>query len=102
MCDEIVHALDVAGQIENGCCGCSYSSGPLPEDLISSCPVPVSIVWGAGDPWEKVAWGRELGKLPNVQKFTELAGVGHCPQDESPHKVNPLIKEFVQGCEAKA
>jgi pimeloyl-ACP methyl ester carboxylesterase len=29
----------------------SYSGGPLPEELMLKCPVPVSVVWGAKDPW---------------------------------------------------
>lgn len=67
----------------------------MPEDLIAKCTVPLDILWGAKDPWELVAWGRELAKDGRVQKYTELPGVGHCPQDEAPHLVNPLIKDFV-------
>jgi len=75
---------------------CSYSSGPLPEDLIAGCPVPVSMIWGQQDPWEKVEWGRELGRAASVVEFIELPGVGHCPQDEAPQQVNPLIRAFVE------
>lgn len=74
---------------------CSYSSGPLPEELIPACPVPVGILWGAEDPWEKVEWGRDLAKNETVVDYVELEGVGHCPQDESPQRVNPEIKRFV-------
>lgn len=63
--------------------------------MIPKCPVPLDILWGAADPWELVAWGRVLADDPNVQKYTELPGVGHCPQDEAPAVVNPLIKDFV-------
>jgi pimeloyl-ACP methyl ester carboxylesterase len=63
--------------------------------LIPKCPVPLDILWGDADPWELVAWGRELASDANVQKYTELPGVGHCPQDEAPDVVNPLIKDFV-------
>ena len=40
-----------------------------------------------------------MAKLPPSlppQEFVSLPGVGHCPQDEAPHLVNPLILEFVQ------
>jgi len=29
----------------------SYSGGPLPEDLLPQCNVPVRILWGQNDPW---------------------------------------------------
>jgi hypothetical protein len=40
----------------------SYSGGPLPEQLLAATPpsVPVSILWGADDPWEDMAEGRRL------------------------------------------
>eukprot|EP00199_Chlamydomonas_sp_CCMP681_P001899 CAMPEP_0119102830 /NCGR_PEP_ID=MMETSP1180-20130426/1445_1 /TAXON_ID=3052 ORGANISM="Chlamydomonas cf sp, Strain CCMP681" /NCGR_SAMPLE_ID=MMETSP1180 /ASSEMBLY_ACC=CAM_ASM_000741 /LENGTH=370 /DNA_ID=CAMNT_0007087191 /DNA_START=6 /DNA_END=1118 /DNA_ORIENTATION=+ len=74
----------------------SYSSGPLPEDLIAASPCPVSIIWGESDPWEDVVLGRKLfASLPPVCEFITLPGVGHCPQDEAPNLVNPLITAFV-------
>lgn len=74
----------------------SYSGGPLPEELLANSPVPVSVVWGEKDPWEKVEWGREFAKYATVEEFVSLPGVGHCPQDEAPHLVNPLILQWVQ------
>lgn len=78
----------------------SYSEGPLPEgqltELAAVGGVPVSVVWGGADPWEKVEWGREFVKYPAVEEFIELPGVGHCPQDEAPHLVNPLVRAFVE------
>ncbi|KAI3430275.1 hypothetical protein D9Q98_004871 [Chlorella vulgaris] len=74
----------------------SYSSGPLPEEQLKAVGVPVSVIWGEEDPWEKIEWGREFAKYPSVQEFVSLPGVGHCPQDEAPHLVNPLIQDFVK------
>ena len=78
----------------------SYSSGPLAEGLLPACEaagVPVSVLWGAADPWEPVAAARALyaPPAPAVEEFVELPGVGHCPQDEAPGVVNPLIAAFV-------
>eukprot|EP00879_Flechtneria_rotunda_P028385 GHRR01030491.1.p1 GENE.GHRR01030491.1~~GHRR01030491.1.p1 ORF type:complete len:207 (+),score=68.22 GHRR01030491.1:354-974(+) len=76
----------------------SYSAGPLPERLLAGVPegIPVSILWGADDPWEDIKEGRRLfAHHPCVTEFVELPGVGHCPQDEAPEKVNPLIERFV-------
>ncbi|CAG9464986.1 unnamed protein product [Pedinophyceae sp. YPF-701] len=73
----------------------SYSGGPLPEDLLREVPVPTVVVWGDKDPWEKVEWGREFEAYPTVKEYIELPGVGHCPQDERPDLVNPVLLDFV-------
>jgi pimeloyl-ACP methyl ester carboxylesterase len=72
-----------------------YSQGPLPEDLLPQLTCPVLMIWGTEDPWEPVEMGRELAQLPAVQKFVPLEGVGHCPQDEAPELVNPLLRDWV-------
>lgn len=73
----------------------SYSQGPLPEDLLPQLPCPAMILWGTADPWEPVDLGRELANYPQVLKFIPLEGVGHCPQDEAPHLVNPLLQDWI-------
>ncbi|WP_225889326.1 alpha/beta fold hydrolase [Halomicronema hongdechloris] len=72
-----------------------YSQGPLAEDLLPQVQCPVLILWGEADPWEPVALGRELGRYEAVEAFIPLPGVGHCPQDEAPELVNPLLQEWV-------
>ena len=47
------------------------------------------------DPWELVEWGRDFQKFDCVEDFISLPGVGHCPMDEAPELVNPLLQEFV-------
>jgi pimeloyl-ACP methyl ester carboxylesterase len=77
----------------------SYSTGPLPEAQLTRLSLtncPVRILWGEDDPWEKVEWGRGFRKYPCVEDFIALPGVGHCPHDEAPDLVNPLIEEFVR------
>lgn len=73
----------------------SYSSGPLPEALLAACPVPLGLLWGAADPWERVEWGRALAAATPDAQYVELPGVGHCPMDEAPDTVNPLVRKFV-------
>jgi pimeloyl-ACP methyl ester carboxylesterase len=73
----------------------AYSSGPLPEDLLPILSCPVIILWGTADPWEPINLGRELANFPQVQKFISLAGVGHCPQDEAPELVNPILLDWI-------
>ncbi|MCP2728178.1 alpha/beta fold hydrolase [Limnofasciculus baicalensis] len=73
-----------------------YSGGPLAEDLLPRLSCPAIILWGTEDPWEPIELGRELGKFPTVAKFIPLEGLGHCPQDEAPEIVNPILQELIE------
>ena len=73
----------------------SYSSGPLPEDLLPIVPCPVIILWGTADPWEDINLGQELAVFPTVKKFISLEGIGHCPQDEAPDLVNGILLDWI-------
>ena len=62
---------------------------------------PVQIAWGDKDPWEPIEVGKKtFGSLSNVEKFITLPNVGHCPMDEAPDLVNPLIRQFVESGQA--
>jgi len=75
----------------------AYSQGPLPEDLLQVLPCPAIILWGEADPWEPIALGRQFANYACVQQFIALPGVGHCPQDEAPELVNPILLDWIQG-----
>jgi pimeloyl-ACP methyl ester carboxylesterase len=72
-----------------------YSWGPLPEDLLPQLSCPAIAIWGAADPWEPIALGRELMNVSTVDEFVELPDVGHCPQDEAPELVNPVLVDWI-------
>ncbi len=73
----------------------AYSQGPLPEDLLPILPCKAIILWGTDDPWEPIALAKEFVKYPQVEKFIPLEGVGHCPQDEAPELVNPILQQWI-------
>jgi pimeloyl-ACP methyl ester carboxylesterase len=73
----------------------AYSQGPLPEDLLEALPCPALILWGEVDPWEPIDLGRKLAEFPAVQQFIALPGAGHCPQDEVPDQVNPILQQWI-------
>lgn len=84
----------------------SYSAGPTPEELLAAVDVPVSFVWGARDPWEKVEWGRALAERfdaargeGTVVAFDEVPDGGHCVMDQRPEAVNPRIADFLRTLE---
>ncbi|KAL2456942.1 alpha/beta-hydrolase superfamily protein [Forsythia ovata] len=72
-----------------------YSGGPLPEELLPQVKCPVLVAWGDKDPWEPLELGRAYAEFESVEDFIVLPNVGHCPQDEAPHLVNPLVMSFV-------
>ncbi|KAK5838093.1 hypothetical protein V6Z11_A03G206900 [Gossypium hirsutum] len=72
-----------------------YSGGPLPKELLPQVECPVLIAWGDKDPWESIELGRAYEDFDTVEDFVVLTNVGHCPQDEAPHLVNPLVESFV-------
>lgn len=72
-----------------------YSQGPLPEDLLAVLPCPAILLWGEEDPWEPIALGKELANFPQVQQFIPLENAGHCPQDEAPELVNPILQAWI-------
>ncbi|CAN6476671.1 unnamed protein product [Victoria cruziana] len=72
-----------------------YSGGPLPEELLGQVQCPVLIGWGDKDPWEPIKLGKAYADFKAVEDFAILPNVGHCPQDEAPDLVNPLIASFV-------
>ncbi len=73
----------------------AYSQGPLPEDLLPRLGCPAIVLWGTADPWEPIVLGREFAGYPAVERFIELAGLGHCPQDEAPEIVNPILQDWI-------
>ncbi|MGQ9865076.1 MAG: alpha/beta fold hydrolase [Pseudanabaenaceae cyanobacterium] len=73
-----------------------YSGGPTPEDLLAQLPCGAVILWGDRDPWEPIALGRALQEFACVEAFIPLPGVGHCPQDEAPDLVNPLLLQYLR------
>lgn len=72
-----------------------YSQGPIPEDLLPQLSCPTLILWGNQDPWEPIEQARAYGDYPAVEAFVELDGLGHCPQDEAPEVVNPILAQWI-------
>lgn len=53
---------------------------------------PVHLIWGEADPWEPVSEARAwAGRFRCIRSLQILPGVGHCPHDEAPELVNPLL-----------
>lgn len=77
----------------------SYSAGPLPEQQLQqiskATAVPVWVSYGTADPWTPGERVERLKDLDAVERVIAFNGVGHCPHDEAPELVNPLLLEFM-------
>ena len=63
----------------------------LATDLLAQLKTPVSMLCGELDPWEPLEEARQWQRYACVQNFQVLSGLGHCPHDEAPETVNPLL-----------
>jgi pimeloyl-ACP methyl ester carboxylesterase len=72
-----------------------YSQGPLPQDLLAALPCQAIVLWGSEDPWEPIAMGETFQQFEAVREFIPLPGLGHCPQDEAPEVVNPILQAWL-------
>lgn len=97
--DELVHLLLAPakdrGAVDVFVAFTAYSQGPLPEDLLPVLPCPALILWGEEDPWENIKLAKKFAGFKKVEKFITLPGIGHCPQDEAPELVNPILQEWI-------
>ena len=77
----------------------SYSAGPLPEQQLQDSALSttrVEVCFGEKDPWTPLTRVKALTRFDSVRRVTAIPGVGHCPHDEAPELVNPLVTDFVR------
>jgi pimeloyl-ACP methyl ester carboxylesterase len=69
----------------------------LAPQLLAELNLPVRMLWGEADPWEPVAEARRwAATYPCVRDLTVLPGLGHCPHDEAPERVNPILVAWLR------
>ncbi len=68
----------------------------LAPDLLAELTLPVRMIWGGADPWEDPDEARRwAASYPCIRELVVLEGLGHCPHDEGPELVNPLLIEWI-------
>ncbi|MEM0979599.1 MAG: alpha/beta fold hydrolase, partial [Cyanobacteria bacterium P01_H01_bin.58] len=76
--------------------------GPKPTELLPKIHQPLLVLWGENDPWTPIKGAdvyRNLSTQPGAQPavtFHAIPETGHCPHDERPEVVNPLIIDWLQ------
>ena len=69
----------------------------LAPDLLKNFKNPVHLIWGEKDPWEPVNEAQKWFKTFDCIKSLEIIeNAGHCPHDEMPEKVNPILEKIIQ------
>ncbi|MBW4695776.1 MAG: alpha/beta fold hydrolase [Lyngbya sp. HA4199-MV5] len=72
--------------------------GPSPAELLPRVSQPLMVLWGAADPWTPIAGAsiyQEFAKTHPLT-FVSIPDTGHCPHDDRPEVVNPLILKWLQ------
>ena len=69
----------------------------LAPDLLKHSKNSVHLIWGEKDPWEPVKEAQKwFENFECIQSLEVIPNAGHCPHDEMPEKVNPIIKKIIQ------
>ena len=70
-------------------------AGPGPSELLPQISQPLLVLWGDADPWTPISGSTIYQDLAKTKEsrvtFNPIEGAGHCPHDECPDRVNPLI-----------
>ncbi len=69
----------------------------LAPDLLKHLNKPVHLIWGEKDPWEPVKVAQKwFETFKCIKSLDIIHDAGHCPHDEMPEKVNPILEKIIQ------
>ena len=69
----------------------------LAPDLLKQMDTQIHLIWGEKDPWEPVKEAQKwLEDFECIKSLDIIPGAGHCPHDEMPEKVNPILIKIIQ------
>ena len=69
----------------------------LAPQLMENINTPIDLIWGECDPWEKLEEAqRWLDTFDSIRSLQVIPKTGHCPHDEDPDSVNPLLIKIIQ------
>ena len=69
----------------------------LAPDLMKNMKNPVYLIWGEKDPWEPIKEAKNwLKNFECIKSLDIIPNAGHCPHDEMPEKVNPILNRIIQ------
>jgi len=69
----------------------------LAPDLMKNINIPVHMIWGEDDPWESVIEAKKwFHSISCIKSLKIISKAGHCPHDEAPDQVNPVLQRLIQ------
>tara|TARA_Y100001968_G_C19326242_1_gene701895 strand:- start:48 stop:947 length:900 start_codon:yes stop_codon:yes gene_type:complete len=69
----------------------------LAPDLLQKLKIPTYLIWGEKDPWEPLNDAQKWVKnYKCIKSLDIIQDAGHCPHDEMPEKVNPILIKIIQ------
>ena len=69
----------------------------LAPNLLKEMNTSVHLIWGEKDPWEPVKEAQKWFKtFECIKSLDVISYAGHCPHDEMPEKVNPILIKIIQ------
>ena len=69
----------------------------LAPDLMRNLNIPVNMIWGEDDPWESVIEAKKwFHSISCIKSLKIISKAGHCPHDEAPDQVNPVLQRLIQ------
>ncbi|NJL64202.1 MAG: alpha/beta fold hydrolase [Methylacidiphilales bacterium] len=87
-CDE--GAFDVFASLFAG-----KPQGEKVDVLLKELTCPLLLLWGEADPWMNSSERSQQFRKYYPQLTEYFLKAGHCPHDEVPNQVNPLLKEWI-------
>lgn len=71
--------------------------GPTPAELLPKVNVPLLVMWGEADPWTPISAAKLYQNHAEAHplKFVAIPDTGHCPHDDRPEVVNPLMLDWL-------
>ncbi|MEO0839934.1 MAG: alpha/beta fold hydrolase [Cyanobacteria bacterium J06643_5] len=82
---------------------CSVFSTPQGEKvdvLLQQLTCPLLLLWGEADPWMNAKERSQKFRQYYPQLTEHYLKAGHCPHDEVPNELNPLLRDWVLGIES--
>lgn len=67
----------------------------LAPEVLERIKTPVGMIWGEADPWEPLSQAQQWTRFASVHELATLPSLGHCPHDEGPDQVNPILQRML-------
>lgn len=67
----------------------------LAPDVLQRIQTPVKMIWGEADPWEPLSQAQQWTRYASVRELAIIPSLGHCPHDEGPEQVNPVLQRML-------